>query len=85
MAIGSLTLSPTFNKSTHNYTAATSNATNTITVVPIDGEATVEILNGATPVANGASATWASGANTVTINVTSGTQTETYTVIVTKS
>lgn len=85
LALGSLTLSPAFNKSVFVYTAATSNATNTITVVAKDGEATIEILNGATPVVNGAAATWVNGANTVTINVTSGTETETYTVTVTKS
>jgi hypothetical protein len=85
LTIGSLTLSPTFNKSVFVYTAATTNATNTITAVAKDGEATIEILNGETPVANGAAATWAEGANTLTINVTSGAETETYTVTVTKS
>jgi hypothetical protein len=85
LAIGSLTLSPTFNKSIFAYTAATSNATNTITAVAKDSEATIEIKNGETTVANGAAATWADGANTVTIEVTSGVETETYTVIVTKS
>lgn len=83
--VGSLALSPAFNKSIFAYTAATTNATNTITVVPKDGEATVEILNGVTPVVNGAAATWVTGANTVKIEVTSGTETETYTIIVTKS
>ncbi|HBV86888.1 MAG TPA: phage major capsid protein [Desulfosporosinus sp.] len=85
LAVGALTLSPAFNKSVFVYTAATTNATNTITAVAKDGEATIEILNGETPVANGAAATWATGENTVTITVTSGTETETYTVIVTKS
>jgi len=85
LTLGSLTLSPAFNKSVFTYTAATSNATNTVTVVAMDGEATIEILNGETPVANGAAATWATGENTLTINVTSGTETETYTIIVTKS
>lgn len=85
LTIGSLALSPTFNKSVMIYTAATSNATNIISAVAMDGEATIEILNGETPVVNGAAATWASGANIVTINVTSGTETETYTVTVTKS
>lgn len=85
LTVGALTLAPTFNKSIFAYTAATTNATNTISVVAKDGAATIEILNGETPVANGAAATWANGANTVTINVTSGTETETYTVVVTKS
>jgi len=85
LSIGSLTLSPKFNKSVMVYTTATTNATNVINAVTMDGEATVEILNGETPVANGAAATWVEGANTVTITVTSGTETETYTVTVTKS
>lgn len=85
LAVGSLTLSPAFNKSVFVYTAATTNATNTINAIAMDGESTIEILNGETPVANGATATWAEGANTLTVNVTSGTATETYTVVVTKS
>jgi hypothetical protein len=85
LTLGSLTLSPTFNKSVFVYTAATTNATNTITAVAMDGEATIAILNGETPVTNGSAATWAEGANTVNITVTSGAETETYTVTVTKS
>ncbi len=85
LVIGSLTLVPTFNKSIHAYTAATSNATNTITATPMDGEAIISILNGATSVNNGAAATWASGANTVKVTVEIGEETEEYTVIVTKS
>lgn len=85
LAIGSKTLSPAFNKSIFAYTCATTDATNTITAVAKDGEATIVIKNGETPVANGAAATWAAGENTLTVTVTSGTETETYTVIVTKS
>lgn len=85
LKIGTLTLSPTFNKSVMVYTAATTNATNTITCVAMDGDATIEILNGETAVENGAAATWAEGANIVTINVTSGNETETYVITVTKS
>lgn len=85
LKIGAKTLSPAFNKSIFAYTCATSDATNTITAVAKDGEATIEILNGETPVENGAAATWADGANTLTVTVTRGTETETYTVTVTKS
>jgi len=85
LTIGSLTLSPTFNKSVFVYTTATTNATNTITAVAKDGEAEIVIKNGETTVANGASATWAEGANIVTIDVTIGDETERYTVTVTKS
>lgn len=85
LSIGSIELSPGFNKSVFVYTAATTNATNAITAVPLDGDATVEIDVDGTTVANGAAATWADGENTVTINVISGTETEKYTVVVTKS
>ena len=85
LAIGAKTLSPAFNKSIFAYTCATADATNTITAVAKDGEATIAILNGETTVANGAAATWEAGANTLTVEVTSGTETETYTVTVTKS
>lgn len=85
LALGSLTLSPTFNKSTHDYTAATTDATNAITAVALDGEGTIEILVNDVEHTNGTAATWNAGANTVEITVTSGTETETYTVTVTKS
>jgi len=85
LKVGALVLSPAFNKSTMSYTAATTDATNTITAVAMDGEATITIKNGVTTVANGAPATWTAGANTVTVDVEIGGETETYTVIVTKS
>lgn len=85
LTIGAKTLVPTFNKSVHVYTCATTDATNTITAVAMNGEATIAILNGETPVTNGTAATWAEGANTLTITVTLGELSETYTVTVTKS
>jgi HK97 family phage major capsid protein len=85
LKIGAKVLSPVFNKSIMYYTCATTDATNTITAVAMDGEATIEIDVDDTPVANGAAATWADGANTVTVVVESGSETETYTVLVTKS
>jgi len=85
LAIGALTLSPTFDRDVNSYTAATTNATNTITALSKDGDAAITILNGATEVANGAAATWVEGENIVTITVTINGQTEVYTVVVTKS
>lgn len=85
LKIGALTLSPTFNKSVMVYTATTTDATNTITAVAKDGEAEIEILVNEAPHTNGTSATWEDGENTVEITVTSGTESETYTVTVTKS
>lgn len=85
LAIGSLTLSPAFNKDTKSYTAPTTNASNAINAVAMFGEAAIEIKNGETTVANHANATWVDGENIVTIKVTAAGQTETYTVVVTKS
>ena len=85
LTIGVLTLTPTFDPDTTEYTANTTNATNTVTATPEDEDATVTILNGETPVGNGTAATWSEGANTVTITVKNGTAQEVYTVTVTKS
>lgn len=85
LTIGSLSLSPSFDGSVFNYTAATTAATNTITATAAKDGAVVSIKNGNTDVANGEAATWASGSNTVTITVTYGTTVKTYTVVVTKS
>lgn len=83
LEIGSLDLSPEFNKSVFVYTAATSNASDTITAVAKDGESLISIKNGETTVANGAAATWTEGANVVRVTVLRGVETETYTVTVT--
>lgn len=85
LSIGSLSLSPAFDKDTAAYTASTSNATNTITVASTDPNAAIEIKNGSTVVENGSSATWSSGENVVTVKVTNGSAEKTYTVTVTKS
>lgn len=85
LKIGALTLSPTFNKSVMVYTATTTDATNTITAVAKDGEATIAIKVNDADHTNGTAATWDAGENTVEITVTSGTESETYTVAVTKS
>lgn len=67
------------------YTATTTNATNTITATAEDDDAEITILNGETPVTNGSAATWAEGANTVKVTVTNGAAQEVYTVTVTKN
>lgn len=85
LKIGALTLVPAFNKSVMVYTAATTDATNTITAVAKDGEATIAIKVNDAAHTNGTAATWEAGANTVEVTVTNGTETETYTVTVTKS
>lgn len=78
-------MSPTFDKETTSYTAATTGASNKITAVAEDSNATLEIKLGDTVKHNGDTLTWETGENVVTVKVTSGAVTETYTVTVTKS
>lgn len=85
LAIGSINLSPTFDADVKEYTAATSNATNTITATLNDNTADVVITVNGDSLTNGGSASWETGENTVKITVTKGTSSKKYTVIVTKS
>ena len=75
---------PTFDKDVVAYTVTTSNNTNKVTATPTDENATVEISLGAAPIENGTQVTWAPGENTLTIKVTNGSASKTYTVTVTK-
>lgn len=92
LRIGGLKLTPNFSAETVTYTATTTNATNTITAVPSDAGATIDIsveLTDETTITvnNGAAVTWQTGANTVTVTVTAedGTTTKSYTVTITAS
>lgn len=86
LAIGSLELSPAFDPATGTYEATTTNATNVITAVPVKSNSTIVIKVNNTPIANGSSATWNTGANIVEVTVSYGTSTtKTYKVTVTKS
>ncbi|GHU57309.1 hypothetical protein AGMMS49975_22640 [Clostridia bacterium] len=84
LAIGTLTLSPAFNPLVTEYAANTSNATNTVTATAAEGAA-IAVSVGGTSITNGAAATWVNGDNIVTITVTNGAATKTYTITVTKS
>ena len=84
LRIGSLALSPAFEKNKTSYTAETSNATNVITAVPESATADIAIKVGDLNIVNGSAATWEAGDNTVTITVTDGEQSKTYTITVTK-
>ena len=84
LSIGSLTLTPTFDSEITEYTATTTNATNTVTAEPhVQGAAVTITVNG-DPITSGSAATWQVGENTVLITVTNGSATKTYTVTVTK-
>lgn len=85
LTLGSIALTPAFDPAVTAYTAATANATNTITATPTGSGATVEIrVNGATSI-NGSAATWTEGDNTVAITVTNGAAKKVYTVTITKT
>lgn len=85
LTIGSLTLTPAFDADVTEYEVSTSNATNTITAVAEDEQATVVIRNGETAVTSGTAATWETGENMLTVTVTNGTAEKVYTVTVTKT
>ena len=93
LRIGGLTLSPAFSAATTTgYTASTAHATNTVTAVPANAKATVEITNEdaeeqTATILNGRAVTWGTGENTLTVKVTAenGTTTKSYVVTVTKS
>ena len=85
LSIGTLSLNPVFDADTTAYTTSTANATNTITAVAADAEATVAITVNGTAHTSGQAATWAAGENTVSVVVTKGSATKTYTVTVTKT
>lgn len=84
LTIGSLKLTPDFTPAVTQYSATTTNATNTIAATAKDSGATVAIKNGTTSVNSGSAATWANGDNVVTVKVTNGDAEKTYTVLVTK-
>lgn len=85
LTIGSINLSPTFDTDVTEYTAATTNATNTVTATLNDDTAGAVITVNGNSLTNGGSATWETGENTVVITVTKGVSSKKYTVIVTKS
>lgn len=84
LKIGGLKFNEEFSPDTTTYTVTTTNATNTITAIPANGTAEIEIKVGEIGVTNGASTKWNEGSNTVTVNVVDGAQKKTYTVTVTK-
>lgn len=85
LTIGALTLAPTFDGDAFTYTASTVGASAIVTAVATDPDAIITIRNGTAVVPNGTAATWAVGANVVTITVKNGEADNVYTVTVTKT
>ena len=85
LAIGSLTLSPTFDPETFAYTASTTDATNKVTA-KAGSDVTIDVEVNGVAIANGSSATWETGTNTVTVKASRiGSEASVYTVTVTAS
>lgn len=84
LAIGTLTLSPTFASSTLEYTTTTSASSNTVSATAPSGTNVVITVNGDS-LTNGGSATWEDGDNEVLVNVSDTHGSTTYKATVTKS
>lgn len=86
LAIGSLTLSPTFDPETFTYTASTTDATNKVTAKAAASDVMIDVAVNGVAIANGSSATWNTGSNTVTVKASRiGSEASVYTVTVTAS
>lgn len=93
LALGELTLTPTFAAGTTAYTATTSNASDKLSITKTDANATVLVKLGSSEVTAGTDGkytiTWGdAGEKTVTVKLTNGYNGEldtTYTLTVTKS
>lgn len=62
----------------------TSNTSNKVMAVAADENATIEISKGIATIENGAQVTWDDGRNVLTVKVTNGSASQTYTVTVNK-
>ena len=82
LSIGTLTLDPTFDADVNEYTTETENASDTITATATDTDIVITV-NG-NSVTNGTAPTWTTGDNLVSIQLTSATGMNTYSVTVTK-
>ena len=84
LTIGALTLSPTFDGDTLEYTVTTTSATNAVTATAASGTQIVVLVNGES-LTNGGTATWEDDDNEVLVTVSDSKGSTTYKVTVTKS
>ena len=86
LTIGTLRLDPNFDPYVEEYEATATAASNVVTAIANDEDASVEITQGeSTEVTNGAAVTFTEGENVLSIVVTNGSATKTYVVTVTYS
>lgn len=84
LSIGELALTPAFDAGTTAYTAATTNASDTVTATGADEDTIVVLTVNGSQHTSGETATWQTGSNTVRAVAIKGEATRTYTVTVTK-
>ena len=85
LSVGSLSLSPTFNKSTYEYTASASVASVAVNGTATASDSVVTVEAGGKVYDNGSSVKLNMGENVIKINVSNKTYVDTYTVTVTRS
>lgn len=89
LTVGSLTLSPTFDKATYVYTStAATGGKAKVTATPVDKADSVVITVNGNSIKNGAEVTWVAGVNTIAVTVTNNSDpsaVSVYTVAVTAS
>jgi hypothetical protein len=85
LTVGSLELSPAFDRLKKNYTATTTSASAVLTAVAKDGDATIVCKKGSTTIEHGSTVQFTNDAvTTLTVTVTNGDAENTYTVAVTR-
>ena len=85
LTVGSLTLSPSFNKSTFEYTTSGSVASVAVNGTATASDSVVTVEAGDKVYDNGSSVKLAMGENVIKVNVSNKTYVDTYTVTVTRS
>jgi hypothetical protein len=85
LTIGSLVFTPVFSTNQLFYAVTTAISPQNISSTAVDGDAVIVQKNGVTVIAQGGAATFATGVNHVTVEVTVGTEVVTYHVDVTKT
>ena len=85
LAVGSETLSPTFDPATQSYAITASGASGAVTAIPAQNGAQVGITYNDKNVINGGTITFATGTKNLVVTVKNGNAVKTYTVAITKS
>jgi hypothetical protein len=84
LSIGSLTLTPTFDKDVLEYTTTTTNDSDIVTATATSQDATVAVIANKRSINTGNGVPWVDGANQVLVEVNNGDSSTTYEITVTK-